>query len=137
MATQSVEKLTKVVDRALKDDAYADRLFKEPDAVAAEYRLSDAEKLVVKQMNREQFVTAREDAAKRASAGQLTDQDLEGVAGGRGFSSPALGTAANMILGRSITRASGGPLSHLAGAGCDCCGWKGSINMGAMVLPGD
>lgn len=137
MAAESVEKLSKVVDRALKDDAYAERLFEEPDAVAAEYRLSDAEKLVVKQMSREQFVTARKDAAKRAGRGGLTDQDLEGVAGGRRFSSPMLGTAANMILGRSITRASGGPLSHLAGAACDCCGWKGSINMGALVLPGD
>jgi hypothetical protein len=137
MATESVEKLSKVVERALKDDAYAERLFKEPDAVAAEYRLSATEKLVVKQMNREQFVTARKDAAKRAGGGELTDKDLADVAGGRGFSSPALGTAANMILGRSITRASGGPLSHLAGAGCDCCGWKGSINMGALVLPGD
>lgn len=136
MATESVEKLRKVVDRALQDGAYAERLFKEPDAVAAEHNLSDAEKLVVKQMNRAQFETARKDAAKRAGGGELTDMELAGVAGGRGFSSPALGTAANMILGRSITGASGGSPSHLAGAGCDCCGWKGSINMGAMVLPG-
>ena len=133
MATESVEKLKKVVDRALKDDAYAERLFKEPEAVAAEAGLSANEKLVVKQMNRAQF--ARKDAAKSPGPAQLSDKDLASVAGGGGFSAQVLGTASNMILGRSVIAATGGSYVKLSAAGCDCCAWKGGISMGNLVLP--
>ena len=131
MAQGSVVKLSQIVDRALRDDAYAERLFSEPEAIAAEHQLSSAERLVLKQMNRQQFETARHDAAKRSASGELTDEALAGVAGGAGF-----GTAASMILGRSVTAATGGS-SPRAGAGCDCCGWKGKIDMGALILPAD
>ncbi len=137
MAANSVERLSRVVDRALSDDAYAERLFEEPDAIAAEHQLSGAEKLVLKQMSRQQFETARQDAARRGATGELTEDALAGVAGGAGFSGGTLGTATRMILGRSVTAATGGSFSHLAGAGCECCAWKGKINMGAVVLPAD
>ena len=135
MATGSVEKLKQVVDRALKDNAYAERLFKEPEAVAAEAGLSANEKLVVKQMNRAQFEAARKDAAKSSEPGQLTDKDLAAVAGGGGFSAKSLGTASNMILGRSVIAATGGSYVKLSAAGCECCAWKGGISMGNLVLP--
>jgi hypothetical protein len=129
MADGSVVKLSQIVDRALHDDAYAERLFNEPDAIAAEHQLSGAERLVLKQMNRQQFESARHDAATRSGSGELTDEALASVSGGAGF-----GMAAKMILGRSITAATGGS-APLAGADCGCCGWKGSINMGALILP--
>ncbi len=129
MAEGSVLKLSQIVDRALRDDAYAERLFKDPESVAAEHGLSSAERLVLKQMNRQQFETARRDAAKRSASGELTDEDLESVAGGVG-----LGMAGSMVLGRSIAAAGGGS-SPMAGAACECCPWKGKVNMGAVILP--
>ena len=137
MAAESVEKLARLVDKALKDDAYAERVFREPDAIAQEQQLSGTERLVLRQMTRQQFETARQDAARRAATGELDDAALGSVAGGTAFSAGALGTAAKMILGRSVTAATGGSWSHLAGAGCECCAWKGKINMGAVVLPAD
>jgi len=129
MAQGSVVKLSQIVDRALRDDAFAERLFSESEAIAAEHQLSSAEKLVLKQMSRQQFETARHDAAKRSGSGELSDEALAGVAGGGVF-----GTAAAMILGRSVTAATGGS-SFKPTANCDCCGWKGKIDMGALILP--
>ena len=133
MAQDSVQKLSQIVDRALRDDAFAERLFNKPEAIAAEYQLSSAEKLVLKHMGRQQFETARHDAAKTTASGELTDSALAGVAGGAGG---ALGTASSMILGRSVIAATGGS-SPTAGAACDCCAWKGKINMGALILPAE
>lgn len=133
MSAVSVEKLKTVVDRALDDEAYADRLFTEPEAIAKEAGLSESEALVVKQMNREQFDVARKDAEKTAASGELSDHELENVAGGATIGS--FSTTSSMIIGRSLISATGGSYQNLAAAGCGCCGWAGSIGSGALTLP--
>lgn len=120
MPAVSVDKLKQVVDRGLRDTTYADRIFNDPDRIAQEHGLSDDEKLVLKQMDRKQFDAARKDAeekARLAQTGQLSDAELDGVAGG---------TAINMIVGRSILGASGKSYKNLMAA-CDCCPWKSSV----------
>src|SRR5689334_16628665 len=104
MAAITVEKITKVVNRALEDNAFAERLFREPDAVAKENGLSDDEKLVLKQMNRQQFETARNDAEKESTSGktaQLSEKEMGSVVGGMARRVD-FATTANMIVGRSI-----------------------------------
>jgi len=137
MSAVSVDKLKELVDKALSDDAYAERLFADPGKIAHEHGLSDDETLVVKQMNRDQFHTARRDAeaeAKRLLSKELGDKELGAVVGG---SSQLLAlnasTAAHMIIGRSVLGATGTAYSKLTTAACDCCAWKGGITMGSMV----
>lgn len=133
MATVSADKLRKLVDRALDDASYAERVFREPEVVAKEAGLSDAETLVVKQMNAEQFEIARRDAAKTATSGEITERDLAGVVGGATLS--VTSTTTNMILGRSLISATGGSYSNLSAAGCGCCPWSGSVSTGMLTLP--
>jgi hypothetical protein len=136
MAEVSVEKLRGVISKALQDDALAERLFSEPRTVASEQGLSADEALVLEQMDRAMFDTAQQDAASQTS--ELTDEDLDEVAGGTAYSSiSTLGVATNMIVGRSIMCATGKSYSSLTNAACDCCAWKGGISAGGMVtLPG-
>ena len=134
MAEVSVEKLRTIVTKALQDNAYAEKLFQEPEAVAREQGLTADETLVVKQMNREQFDQARKDAA--AYSEELSDQDLEGVAGGTlTTTSATLGTATNMVIGRCIISATGDSYVDLSVAGCGCCAWKGGISTDLLILP--
>jgi hypothetical protein len=130
MSEVSVERLTKLVDKALEDEEYANRLFNDPDAIARENNLSDAEIAVVKQMGREQFDTARADAKAKEADQELSDDDLEAVAGGRGSFSIG-GRASSMIVGRSILGASGKSYKNLTNAGCGCCPWAGNANLGS------
>lgn len=135
MGEVSVERLTKLVDRALEDQGYAERLFSDPDAIARENNLSDAETAVVKQMSREQFDAARTDAKAQEGDRELPDEALESVAGGRGSLSLG-GRATSMIIGRSILGASGQSYKNLTNAGCGCCPWAGNANLGgANSLP--
>jgi hypothetical protein len=138
MSTISVEKLGKLVDRTLSDEAFAERVFRDPASVAAEHGLSPAEAAVVRHMTREQVEAARRDAAGQERRGELSDEDLGEVAGGTsGFSLSGLGTASKMLIGRSIISATGGSYKGISSAGCDCCAWKGGINFGgAVILPG-
>ncbi len=137
MSAVSVEKLKQLVNKALSDDGYAERLFADPVAVARESGLSDDETLVVKQMNREQFQIARRDAeaeGKRLLSKDLSDQDLGAVVGGSGqLMALNANTAAHMIIGRSVLGATGTAYNKLTTAACDCCAWKGGITMGAAV----
>lgn len=136
MAAVKIEKLKQVVDRGLKDSSYAERIFSDPDGVAREHGLSDDEKLVLKQMDRKRFDTARDDAAqeaKRAQGGELKDSELAKVAGGGlELSGPTLGTAADMIIGRSILGVTGTSYMNLTAA-CDCCAWKGAFVAGGTL----
>ncbi|MBL8414965.1 MAG: hypothetical protein JNM42_11055 [Propionivibrio sp.] len=129
-AALSVEKLRAVIDKALDDADYAERLFTDPAAIARENGLSADEELVVKQMNREQFTKARIDAA--SITGELSEADLSTVTGGIIAIAPQK-VSTNMILGRSISYATGNSFSTLTAAGCECCAWKGSISAGGMV----
>jgi hypothetical protein len=129
MAAITVEKLTKLVDKALQDPTLAERIFKDPDAVARENGLSEDERLVVKQMNREQFETARRDADREAKKGQsdaLSEKELGSVVGGAGALSLKT-TTTKMIVGRAILGAQGTGFGGLRDdPKCDCCPWKKS-----------
>jgi len=129
-AALSVEKLRAVIDRALDDADYAERLFTDPAAIALESGLSADEALVVKQMTREQFTKARIDAS--GITGELSEADLSEVTGGI-IAVTTQKVSTNMILGRSISCATGNSFNTLAAAGCECCAWKGAINAGGMV----
>lgn len=131
MATVSAENLKKLVDRALKDETYANRIFTEPEAVAKEAGLSDGEALVVRSMSPELFEQARKDAAKATATEELTEGDLAGVVGGA--TTTTLSTTTSMIIGRSLTTATGGTYTNLSAAACGCCGWAGSISTGGML----
>jgi hypothetical protein len=139
MTAVSVDKVKQVVDKALKDASYAERIFKEPDVVARERGLSDDEKLVLQQMNRQQFDKARHDAgenAKRAKTGELSNKELEGVAGGGALAIQVQATATDMIVGRSILGATGASYASLTNAACDCCPWKPTIvSAGPSMAP--
>jgi hypothetical protein len=132
MAEVSVEKLRGVVSKALQDDAFAERVFSEPRTVASEEGLTADEALVLEQMDRSGFDTARQDAANESS--ELSDDDLANVAGGAGTTSfSTLGVATDMLVGRCIIKATGGSYANLTNAACDCCAWKGGISAGGMV----
>lgn len=133
MANVSVEKLSKLVEVALADAAYAERLFRDPEGIAREQGLTLDEQAVVKQMSREQFETARRDAQAQAGE-ELTEADLASVVGGAtGLSAGVAGICTSMIVGRSLIGATGGSYAKVA-AGCDCCAWKGGSIGGANVI---
>src|SRR5262245_26188960 len=50
-----------IVHQALSNNGLAERIFRDPDAVAAEFQLSSNERLVLRQMTRAQFQVARAD----------------------------------------------------------------------------
>jgi len=130
---RSVEKLVGLAQQALTDRTLAERIYREPDAVAAQYNLSDNEKRVLRHMNREQFQVARTDATKQldmrkkkytpAAFSKVTMVESESV------------IAARMVVGRSILAAVG--KSYLSAADAhNCCPWGKSIELGLSSSPG-
>lgn len=121
----SAARLVAIADQAIADPALAERLFSDPDAVAAERNLSDHEKSVLRHMTREQFATAGGDAA-RVSAARLAQ------AGGATL--PATATdarlvAGRMVVGRAILAAMGRSYLEAANAHA-CCPWGKAIELG-------
>ena len=121
----TAKKLVGLADEALADAALADRIFSEPDAVAAQYNLSENEQRVLRHMTREQFDTARADAV-RVSADRLSKAVARRL--------PASATNARlisgrMIVGRAILAAAGRSYLEAANAH-DCCPWSKSIELG-------
>jgi hypothetical protein len=121
--------LIKIANMALTDSSLAERIFREPDAVSRDNKLSDNETKVLRQMTREQFEIAREDAA-RIAAKRLAE------AGGRG--QPTLdeidAIAGRMVVGRSILAAVGRSYLDAADAH-DCCPWNKTIQIGLNSDP--
>ncbi len=107
--------LIKLANQAVDDPSFAERIFREPDKVAGENHLSENETKVLRQMTREQFARAREDAAHVAAArlaeanekGQPTPEEINAIAG-------------RMVVGRSILAAVG--RSYLDAADAHDCG---------------
>lgn len=121
----SANRLVAIADEAMTDTALAERLFADPDAVAAQYNLSDHEKLVLSKMTREQFETARGDAA-RVSATRLAQAEANTL--------PASATdarliAGRMVVGRAILDAMGRSYLEAANAHA-CCPWGHAIELG-------
>lgn len=121
--------LVKIANAALIDSSLAERIFNAPDAVASQNKLSENETKVLKQMTREQFATAREDAASVAAKrladagerGQPTQDEINAIAG-------------RMVVGRSILAAVG--RSYLDAADAHgCCPWNKSIQIGVNGDP--
>jgi hypothetical protein len=121
----TAKRLLSIADRALSDDVLAERIFTQPEAVAAEFDLNEQEKLVLRHMTREQFDVARADAAR------LTEERLA-AAGPRRL--PAIATnatyiAEGMVVGRAILAAVG--RSYLDAANAHgCCPWGHAIELG-------
>lgn len=121
----TTKRLLSIADRALSNGALAERIFSEPDAVAAEYGLSDQEKLVLRHMTREQFEIARADAS-RISAERLA------AAGSRRLPASATDVrliAEGMVVGRAILAAVGRSYLEAANAHA-CCPWGKAIQLG-------
>jgi len=122
--------LLKIADQALSDGALAEQIFRDPDAVAERFHLSNNERLVLRQMTREQFQTARNDAA-RVVATRLSE------AGSMRMPPGATDThliTERMIVGRAILGAVG--RSYLNAASADgCCPWSKAIELGINSDP--
>lgn len=115
--------LLRIADQALSDNALRERIFRDPDGVAAQFHLSDSERLVLRHMDQTQFETARGDAARlvamRLSSGQpmppgATDGHL---------------ITERMIVGRAILAAVGRSYREAASANA-CCPWSKAIEVG-------
>jgi hypothetical protein len=125
----TAEHLVKIANAALTDSSLAERIFHDPDAVASENKLSENEAMVLKQMTREQFATAREDAAHVAATrladaggkGQPTQDEIDAIAG-------------RMVVGRSILAAVGRSYLDAADAHA-CCPWNKAIQIGVNSDP--
>jgi hypothetical protein len=120
----SAARLVAIADEALLDQALAERIFNEPDAVASKYNLSDQEKLVLSKMTREQFEAARADAAQ-VSATRLSQPGANALPG----TSDARLIAERMIVGRAILAAMGRSYLDAANAHA-CCPWGKAIELG-------
>ncbi len=125
----SAERLVGIADKALNDKALAERIFREPDKVAAEYHLSKNETLVLHHMDRNQFETARNDAA-RVVAQRLAERNMRMPPG----ATDAHLIAERMVVGRAILAAVG--RSYREAADSDgCCPWSKTIELGVNSDP--
>ena len=121
--------LIRIATAGLTDSSLAERISRDPDAVASENNLSENEIKVLKQMTREQFATAREDAAHVAAQrladagekGQPTQEEINAIAG-------------RMVVGRSILAAVGRSYLDAADAHA-CCPWNKAIQIGVNSDP--
>jgi hypothetical protein len=117
-------RLIKIANAAIADPALAERIFREPDAVASQNNLSENETKVLRQMTREQFATAREDAtnvafhrlAEAGERGEPRQSEIEAIEG-------------RMVVGRSILAAVGRSYLDAADAHA-CCPWNKAIQIG-------
>ena len=120
----SAAKLVAIADEALTNQALAERIFSEPDAVAAQYNLSDRERMVLRHMTREQFDAARTDAAQVSST-RLATPGANALPG----TSDARLIAERMIVGRAILASMGRSYLEAANAHA-CCPWGKAIELG-------
>jgi hypothetical protein len=121
--------LLKIADQALSDSALAERIAHDPDSVAAQFQLSNSERMVLRHMDGEQFQVARADAARlvrsRLSMGPVqlppgaTDAHL---------------ITERMIVGRAILAAVGRSYLDAANAHA-CCPWSKAIELGVSSDP--
>jgi hypothetical protein len=121
--------LIRIATAGMTDSSQVERIVRDPDAVASENNLSENEIKVLKQMTREQFATAREDAAHVAAQrlatagekGEPTQEEINAIAG-------------RMVVGRSILAAVGRSYLDAADAHA-CCPWNKAIQIGVNSDP--
>ncbi len=122
--------LLKIADQALTDGALAERISRDPDGVAAQYHLSNNEKLVLRHMNREQFQVARNDAAQLVGTRLSNAESMRMPAG----ATDSRLITERMIVGRAILAAVGRSYLDAANAHA-CCPWSKAIELGVSSDP--
>ena len=126
----STVRLLGIAEQALSNNALAERIFRDPDAVATEYHLSSNERLVLRHMDREQFQTARMDAT-RVVANRVSRAGSMHLPPG---ATDAHLITERMIVGRAILAAVG--RSYLSAADASgCCPWSKAIELGVNSDP--
>jgi hypothetical protein len=122
--------LLRIVDQALSNNGLAERIYRDPDAVAAEFQLSSNERLVLRQMTREQFQVARMDAARLVTGRTVNARTTRLPAG----ATDARLITERMIVGRAILAAVGRSYLEAADAQA-CCPWSKAIELGINSDP--
>jgi hypothetical protein len=122
--------LLRIADQALSDNALAERIFGNPDAVAREFRLSSNELLVLRHMTREQFEVARTDAARLVAERSANARMMRLPPG----ATDAHLIAERMVVGRAILAAVGRSYLNAADAH-GCCPWSKAIELGINSDP--
>ena len=126
----NTEGLVRLAGMALSDNGLAERIFRNPDAVAAQYHLSQNELHVLRHMDRVQFETARKDARQVVA-------DRRAEAGSMRLPADAVNVrliAERMVVGRAILAAVGRSYLEAANAH-QCCPWGHSIELGISSDP--
>lgn len=126
----NAQTLVSIADRAQSDQALAERIWSNPDAVAADYHLSKNEAQVLRHMDRQQFETARQDAT-RLVADRLAKAHGARLPAG---SDDARKITDGMIVGRAILAAVGRSYLKAADA-TGCCPWGHAIELGVSSDP--
>jgi len=122
--------LLKIAGMALSDSALAERIARDPEGVAAQYHLSNSERLVLRHMTQEQFQTARTDAAQLAATRMAYRGPMRMPAG----ATDAHLITAGMIVGRAILAAAGRSYLNASNANA-CCPWSKAIELGINSDP--
>lgn len=126
----TARRLLNIAAQAMANNALAERIFRDPDAVAKQYRLSPNEARVLRHMDRKQFQTARSDAARLVQSRRAEAGRTPLPAG----ATNALQIAEGMIVGRAILAAVG--RSYLESkAAAQCCPWSSSLELGVNSDP--
>ena len=122
--------LLRIAGQALSDNALAERISRDPDGVAAQFHLSNNERLVLRHMTLEQFQTARSDAARVVATRMSYARSMAMPAGA---TDPRRITE-GMIVGRAILAAAGRSYLNASNANA-CCPWSKAIELGVSGDP--
>jgi hypothetical protein len=122
--------LLRIADQALSDNALAERISRDPDGVAAQFHLSNNERLVLRHMTFQQFQTARTDAARVVATRMSYARSMAMPAGA---TDPRRITE-GMIVGRAILAAAGRSYLNASNANA-CCPWSKAIELGINSDP--
>jgi hypothetical protein len=121
--------LLRIADQALSNGALAERIARDPDGVAKQFHLSNAELLVLRHMDRQQFEMARADAASLVTSRLAVAGSMQMPPG----ATDSRLITERMIVGRAILAAVGRSYLDAANAHA-CCPWSKAIELG---LSGD
>jgi hypothetical protein len=124
----SAATLIRIANQALSDNALAERIFRDPQGVAAQFHLSPGELLVLRHMDSSQFQVARGDAARLVSTRMASGRPMPA-----GATDVRLITE-RMIVGRAILAAVGRSYRDAASANA-CCPWSKAIEIGLGADP--
>ena len=122
--------LLRIAEQALSDSVLAERISRDPDGVATQFHLSNSERLVLRHMTREQFQTARGDAARLVATRLTSERSVRLPAG----ATDSRLITERMVVGRAILAAVGRSYLEASDANA-CCPWSKSIELGINSDP--